>query len=305
MTRPKITRKFTLIWQQSIRNTHRLDAQVHGWPGMVVGALRQVLLPGSAIRAAAIAFFALFSLFPLILLSISIASFNLDPLMSQQFIVQKIEFIAPALGQLLGQNIEEIIRARGPVTSIALIALIWSASTFFYVLTLTMNEIWGYKHIHPVWKRRGLAVLIVLAVVGPVLFLASFASSMITNLRTWLPDGIIPVGGEISLMAAILFDVALFMVLYFLLPRGVSSWREIIPGAIGAGLIWELAKKAFLLFVTTYITVSNLVYGSVTALIAFLIWAYLSGLIFLFGAYLNNMYYHQKQQQQESHVKIL
>jgi uncharacterized BrkB/YihY/UPF0761 family membrane protein len=60
-----------------------------------------------------------------------------------------------------------------------------------------------------------------------------------------------------------------------------------------------------LLFVTTYITVSNLVYGSVTALIAFLIWAYLSGLIFLFGAYLNNMYYHQKQQQQESHVKIL
>jgi hypothetical protein len=61
---------------------------------------------------AAIAYFALFSLFPLTLLSISIASFSLGPLMDQQLIVQKLDFIAPALGQLLGQNIDEIIRAR-------------------------------------------------------------------------------------------------------------------------------------------------------------------------------------------------
>jgi hypothetical protein len=49
-------------------------------------------------------------------LSISIASFSLGPAMDQQLIVQKLEFIAPALGQLLGENIDEIIRARGPVT---------------------------------------------------------------------------------------------------------------------------------------------------------------------------------------------
>ncbi len=220
--------------------------------------------------------------------------------MDQQLIVQKLEFIAPALGQLLGQNIDEIIRARGPVTSVALIGLIWSASTIFYIFTQTLNEIWGNKRIRPVWKRRGLAILFVLTFVGPALILASFAGSMIANLRTWLPDQIIPIGGSISFVVAILLDVALFMLLYIMLPHGASTWHEILPGAIGAGLLWELAKKAFLFFVSTYISVSNLVYGSVAAIIAILTWAYLSGHIFLFGAYLSVSYYRLKQQQQEA-----
>jgi uncharacterized BrkB/YihY/UPF0761 family membrane protein len=65
---------------------------------VLAGAANEALKPDSAITAAAIAYFALFSLFPLTLLSISIASFNLGPLMDQHLIVQKLEFIAPALG---------------------------------------------------------------------------------------------------------------------------------------------------------------------------------------------------------------
>jgi membrane protein len=95
---------------------------------------------------------------------------------------------------------------------------------------------------------------------------------------------------------SILLDVALFLLLYILLPHGASTWREILPGALGAGLLWELAKKAFLLFISTYISMSNLVYGSVAAIIAFLTWAYLSGLIFLFGVYLIVSYFRFKQQ---------
>ena len=107
------------LWQQGIRSAHRLNERTHGWLGMLAGAARETIKPNSSITAAAIAYFALFSLFPLTLLSISIASFNLGLLMDQQLIVQKLEFIAPALGQLLGQNIDEIFRARGPI---------WSAS---------------------------------------------------------------------------------------------------------------------------------------------------------------------------------
>ncbi len=292
-----MVRALAQIWLQGVRSAHQFDEQTHGWLGILVGAARQTLQPDSAITAAAIAYFALFSLFPLTLLSISIASFSLGPLMDQQLIVQKLEFIAPALGQLLGQNIGEIIRARGPVTSVALVSLIWSASTIFYTLTQTLNEIWGNQRSRPVWKRRGLAILFVLTFVGPALILASFAGSMVANLRTWLPAQIFPVGVGISFLTAILLDIALFMVLYILLPHGGSTWREILPGAIGAGLLWELAKKAFLLFVSTYISVSNLVYGSVAAIIAFMAWAYLSGLIFLFGAYVSVSFYQLKQQQ--------
>lgn len=296
MTAPRMARTMEKLWQQSISNAHKLNEHTHGWLGVLIGAAREVLKPDLSITAAAIAYFALFSLFPLTLLSIFIASFNLGLLMDQQLIVQKLEFIAPALGQLLGKNIDEIIRARGPVTGIALVGLIWSASTIFYTLTQTLNEIWGIKRRRSLWKRRGLAILFVLTFVGPALFLASFAGSLIANLRTWLPDQIIPIAGAMSIVLAILLDIALFMVLYMMLPHGASTWREILPGAIGAGLLWELAKKAFLLFVSTYISISNLVYGSVAAIIAFLAWAYLSGLIFLFGAFLSVSYYQHKQQ---------
>ena len=162
-----MARTIAQLWQQGIRSAHRLNERTHGWLGMLAGAVGEALKPDSAITAAAIAYFALFSLFPLTLLSISIASFNLGPLMDQQLILQKLEFIAPALGQLLGKNITEIIRTRGPVTSVALVGLIWSASTIFYTLTQTLNKIWSYKRSRPVWKRRGLAILFVLTFAGP------------------------------------------------------------------------------------------------------------------------------------------
>jgi membrane protein len=108
-----------------------------------------------------------------------------------------------------------------------------------------------------------------------------------------------------SLVLAILSNIALFMVLYIMLPHGTSTWREILPGAISAGLLWELAKKAFLFFITYYMSASNLVYGSVAAIIAILTWAYLSGLIFLFGAYLSLAYLKLKQKQKEIANEIL
>jgi len=289
---------------QSIRGINTVNARTHGWLLVLTSAVRETLKPETAITAAAIAYFALFSLFPITLLSISIASFSLDPSMNRELIIQKLEFIAPAMGQLLGQNFGEIINARGPVTGVALISLIWSASTVFYMFNHTLNEIWGVKRHRAVWKRRGIAILFVLTCVGPILFLASFAGSMITHLRTLLPPSIISMGGGFSLILAIFLDVTLFMVLYMVLPHGVSSWREIFPGAMGAGFLWELAKKAFLSFVSTYISVSNLVYGSVAAIIAFLAWAYLSGLIFLFGAYLSVSYFKRKQQQKETDGEV-
>jgi membrane protein len=97
----------------------------------MANAAKQTQKPGSVIKAASIAYFAVFSLFPLALLAVAIASFSLGSLMDEQIIVQRLEFIAPALGQLLGKNVDEIIRARGPVTIVALIGLTWSASTLF------------------------------------------------------------------------------------------------------------------------------------------------------------------------------
>lgn len=295
---------FAQLRQQSIRNANRINERTGGWLGMLAGAAKEALKPDTAITAAAIAYFALFSLFPITLLSISIASFSLGPSTDPQLIIQRLEFVAPALRQLVGQNIDEIIQARGAVSGVALVGLIWSASTVFYTFTHTLNEIWGVKRRRAAWKRRGLAILFVLIFAGPILFLASFAGSILAHLRALLPAPITSMEGGAGLVLAILLDVALFMLLYMILPHGASTWREILPGAMGAGFLWELAKKAFLSLVSTYISTSNLVYGSVTAIIAFLAWAYLSGLIFLFGAYLSVSYFQLKQLQKETAAGI-
>src|SRR6185369_16763190 len=124
--------------EQSLLGAQRMNERTVGWLGILASAIKESLKPDTAITAAAIAYFALFSLFPITLLSISITSFSLGPSMDRQLIIQRLEFIAPALGQLLGRNIDEIIEARGPVTSVALAGLIWSASTVFYSLTHTL-----------------------------------------------------------------------------------------------------------------------------------------------------------------------
>lgn len=286
------------LWEKGIRNAKKLDERTHGWLGLLVSGLRQTFQPKSVITSAAIAYFALFSLFPIILLSIAIASFGFGSMNVQGLVVHRLEFFTPALGQLLGKNIEEIILARGPVTVAAIIGLAWSASSLFYMLSGSLNEIWVIKRKPPVWRRRSKAILFVLIFVVPILSLASFLDKMFGQLFTAIPEQIIPLWGSIRFILAILLDVALFLVVYLILPHGGSTWREILPGAIAAGLMWELAKVAFLFLVTTYLSISNLVYGSLAAMIAFLAWAYLTGLIFLFGAYLSAAYFQRKQKLQ-------
>jgi membrane protein len=283
--------RFAGWWEQSwkwvLHTAHRINEWSHGWIGILVGAAREALKPDSVIKAAAIAYFSILSLFPLAIISISIASLFYGSSMDQQLILQQFEFIAPALGQLLGENIKEIFQARGPVTFVAVLVLVWSASQIFFALTSTLNGIWNPQRKRPVWKRRGLAMGFVILFIGPVLFLVSFASSMLVSLQEWLPGQVFLVGGLLGFLMAVLLDIVLFMVLYLMLPHGDSTWRDVLPGAIAAGLLWEFAKKTFLFFISTYLSVSNLVYGSVTAIIAFLAWAFLSGIILLFGAFLS------------------
>ena len=286
----------TGLKQRVVKVAQTVNERANGFPWVLYNTVNKTLMPDTAIMASAIAYISLFSLFPLILLSISLASFSFGfAMMDQHETIKQLEFVAPALGQLLGQNIDQVIRTRGPVTGFALLSLIWSASTIFYTLTHTLNGIWNVEQRHSSWRIRGVAILFVLVFIGPTLFLISLAGSVIANIRFWLPDLILPFGYGISLLLTLLLDVLLFMILYMILPHGSASWREVLPGASGAGLLWEFAKRTFLSFISTYISITNLVYGTVATIIAFLLWAYISSLIFIFGAYLSVSYWQLKQ----------
>jgi len=83
----------------------------------------------------------------------------------------------------------------------------------------------------------------------------------------------------------------MFAFIYKFMPRAEVTWRDTLPGAFLAGLLWELAK---------YIFASSLqyfhydqIYGSVGAVVAVLTWSYVSSLILLFGAQLTKVFHYE------------
>lgn len=285
------------MWQQAY---HILGEVIHHlqWWGMVfVKAIRSAIAPETALIAASIAYFTLFSLFPLLLLTVAIASLWFDPLWAESELVTQLEFVAPALGDLLGSNIEQIVMNRGPISWFASLILLWSGSNIFNMLTRAMDRVWAVDQTRSVWRRRGLAMLIALSI--SFLFLAIYFAegTVFTILNSLVPKWWEPLRPFTTQLWAAFVSVALFTLLYMLLPHIKLTWKQVLPGAVVAGLVWEVAKRAFLTFIGTYLSRSNLVYGSVTTIIVFLTWTYMSAIIFMFGSYLNVEYDRRKKEE--------
>lgn len=262
---------------------------VDKWGRIAGRAIKEATSPESQLVASSIAFFTLFSVFPLALLVVAIGSNWLDPLLVEARLVEQLEFAVPALESLLGNNLESLVSARGPITGIALLTLFWSATSAFNVLTRVMDRIWGadINHMRSVWRHRGLAIIAVLILTAVLLIVSSAEGTVVTVLNSLLPEELATLEPLTTEFWAILLSIALFAVLYYFLPHVKLRWRQVLPGAILAGLLWELAKRLFLFFIGYFLSRSNLVYGSVTSIIAFLAWTYLSSIILLFGAYVN------------------
>lgn len=259
------------------------------WGGLAWRSLQDALAPESQLIASSIGYFTLFSLFPLALLVIAIASNWLDPLLAETRIVAELEFIVPGLNELLGENLQNLAAARGPVTGIAALVLVWSASSVFNVVTRAMDRIWGadINHRRSVWRHRTLAVIMVLIITALLLLASAIEGTILTIFNSLLPAGLSGIGPFTTRFWAVFLNVTLFTLLYYFVPHVKVNWREVMPGAILAGILWQIAKQVFLYFVANYLSRSNLVYGSVGTIIAFLTWTYISSLILLFGAYFN------------------
>jgi YihY family inner membrane protein len=225
----------------------------------------------------------------LTLLVFAIASNWLDPLLAETRIISELEFIIPGLESLLGENLQNIAIARGPVTGIAAIMLVWSASSMFNVLTRAMDRIWGadINLRRSIWRHRTLAVIMVLIITTLLIVASTIEGTILTILNTLLPDVLSGVGPYTTRFWAVFLNIILFALLYTFLPHVKMGWREVLPGAIAAGFLWQGAKYVFLYFVANFLSRSNLVYGSFGTIIAFLTWTYISSLILLSGAYLN------------------
>ena len=253
-------------------------------------AFKETFTLNAVLAAAGTAYFAFFSFFPLILLIIAVASRWFDPLWVESELIAQLEFVVPGISHLLGKNLLQLVQARGSITISALLLLSWSGSTLFSIIARVMDTIWDGRDTRSTLRYRGLALLFVgglSLVILPILFIGTWITPIFQDL---LPDLSPFFYVNAGFVISALINIALFAILYRFLPHASPAWRDVWIGATAAGFFWSLAKRGFVAYISTFLSSSNLVYGSVSTIIAFLTWVHLSGLIFFFGAYLGKGY---------------
>jgi membrane protein len=175
---------------------------------------------------------------------------------------------------------------------IALVGLIWSASGVASALFQAVNRAWGVHSPRLVLSAR-LYSLAMICVIGAFLLLALSIGPIVSLARAWqvsvlgwqpsAEPGADRLVSWLSELAPALFSVCAFILIYRTMPRARVGWRDVWLGGLIAGLIWEAGKQIFAWYVGNVANYS-VIYGSVGAIIAFLLWCYLSGQILLLGA---------------------
>lgn len=261
-----------------------------GWLGVGIEAWRRTFTLESSLVAAALAYFSLFSFFPLLIFTTMLASTSVGSALDRSEIIAQISFIAPALSYLLESQLQRIVEMEQSITGLAVVSLLWSASSIFYVLTRTFDGIWSKGRTRPIWQHRGRALGSVI-VISVLLLLASLAhGTVVAIVNVFFPTQLQPLTNLLSQLVVIVVGIALFAIVYRFLPSSEVSWRDVWPGAVVGGLLWEVLKRVFLFYATNYLAQPNLtqlIYGSLATIVAFMTWAYASSIILIYGAYLN------------------
>jgi len=256
---------------------------------LVQESLNEFGTENGGLLAASVSYNLLLSVFPLSLAVVYIAgSFPQSPYTQDQ-IIRGIAYLLPVSRELIANTITGVASARGAIGILALIGLIVGGFGFFNTIRRSLNTAWGLRRPQPLLKSQ---LVNFVMMIGTAIFL--FLSVLITAFLSTVSERTIPIrgGGMVStlsverilanvLATAIAFIV--FLLLYKFVPDKRPRWRDIWLGALAAAISFEITKIVFVIYLTAF-NPYNLIYGSIGALIAFLIWTYMSAYIFLFIA---------------------
>ena len=244
-----------------------------------------------SMMAAAVSYYVLFSLFPLILFLVSTFSMFLDSEEIKRRVVAETLKIIPLSrgGETdLAGAIDDVLRARGALSGISLLLTAWSASSMFGVLRTGLSIIWNVERPRPFAQQK----LLDLAMVGSVglLFLLSLGSTIVLQVARRLTEslGALSAAGGLLWEASFyllpaLISLAAFAALYRFVPYTLVRWRDAILGGVVAAVLFEVTKNGFTIYLRNFGNYEA-TYGALGAVAAFLFWAYISAVIVLLGA---------------------
>lgn len=246
--------------------------------------------------SAAISYYTMLSLAPLLLIATAIVSFLIGTTEAVNIIVNQIElFFNPDVANL----VQSLIQTTSRPTSITLVTIVsvavtlFAASGVFNQMQVAFNVIWDVddheEGIRLTIVRRLVAFLLVLVVgIGMV-------ALIILNVVISVLEVIIARFVDLGIISSFEDDVVVFIamfvllsLMYKLIPSVSIAWRDIWSGALVAAVLFTFSRY----FITLYLRSSTLVptYGAASSLVVLLIWVYFAALIILYGSAFSRAY---------------
>ena len=248
---------------------------------------------------AALAFYTLFSLAPLLMISIAITALVFGREIAYTQLIQQIEaFIGLEGARVIQATIENTSRPSSGImaTLIGLATMLFGATIVFSELQDALNVIWKVapkprrsKAIGLIWDR--LLAFCIVVVVGLLLLLSIVANAVLNAMMQIFGD-ILPRHVDWLQSANFVFALVtvtlLFIMVYKVLPDIEIGWVEALVGAIVTAILFMLGKFLIELYLG-YSTAAS-VYGAAASLVILLTWIYYSAQILYFGAEFTKVY---------------
>ena len=268
-----------------------VKAAVSGWIGDYAPSM-----------GAALAYYTMFSIAPLLLIVISIAGLVFGEEAARGEIFSQLEDLLGAPGALAVQGLLESVRKPSEsvaATAFGVVLLLIGATSVFGELQDALDRIWrapvraGHSGIWGLIRARLLSFGMILGV-GFLLMVSLVASAALAALRKWwgtaLGDWAVAVS-VIEVGSSFLVITVVFAMIYKIMPRVRIDWKDVWIGAAATALLFTVGK--FLIGV--YIGRSGIAsgFGAAASLVAVLAWVYYSAQIFLLGAEFTWAYAHR------------
>jgi membrane protein len=246
--------------------------------------------------SASIAYHAILSLFPLMLLLIGLSGAFISRFDLSERLAIVLGRYLPMNPDFILKNLASISHTFGRVTLVSFLLLLWSSAGVFLPLEKALNRAWDVEKGRN-WLRSHFVALEMAVVLGVLIAVLTALASLNIYVHQWfqsrifhhtsLPLNLIYNTGFILVTFGL--TLAMFLALFQRLPNHPLRVREVFPGAALTALFWEAARSLFTLLLPHFNY--RHIYGSIGAMVALMTWAYISSAVLLFGAQVSNALY--------------
>ncbi len=261
----------------------RLDSfqQRHPVLGVPIAVTRKFIEDESINLAAVIAFWAFFSVFPLLLIFVTLLGYFLPPSLQGDVLRSAAGFFpllsTDSIGRLSGQWWTLVL---------GILSALWSSSFVVIAIQSAFNSVWEIPYAQRpgfgAQIRRGMFALGAIAL---GLVVSTVISSYVTGTATGPSLGM--VARLAGYLIAVALDVGLFCVAFRVLTDRDVSTRDVLPGALLSGTAFWLLQQLSSLIIFRYLHNAERIYGNYATVITMLSWFYLQSVVILVGAQLN------------------